>query len=228
MESSAFHSISGLWRTYRQRIARESRTFYFILNVRSLQVRAALGRRNWSSLYADLPFEQLETTAPNVAVVYFLNGSCHLNANGLHQDIVYVGQAAGRAVQKDGEGRGAAKRLDNNGRIIGRLRVAKVSSTKIQPQCYEGRREDQREVQGDNKKRKDRKSGRLHVHGRLSHEDISEVFYCILSVLPPLTDNASLCIIAIPYSTWQRPSTWYSWTLSVPRKVNPTQGSTGV
>lgn len=105
-------------------------------SLRSLQVRAALGRRNWSSLYADLPFEQLETTAPNVAVVYFLNGRCHVNANGLHQDIVYVGQAAGRAVQKDGEGRGAAKRLGNHGRIIGRLRVAKVSSTKIQPQCW--------------------------------------------------------------------------------------------
>lgn len=82
-------------------------------HVRPLQVRAALGRHNRSSLYADLPFEQLETTAPNVAVVYFLNGRCHVNANGLHQDIVYVGQAAGRAVQKDGEGRGAAKRLGN-------------------------------------------------------------------------------------------------------------------
>jgi len=121
-------------------------------HVRSLQVRAALGRRNWSSLYADLPFEQFETTVPNVAAVYFLNGRRYVNANGLHQDIGYVGQAARRAAQKDGEGRGAAKRLGNHGRIIRRLRAAKVSrrsgARRYSLSASEGRREDQREVQG--------------------------------------------------------------------------------
>jgi hypothetical protein len=137
-----------------------------------------------------------------------------VNANGLHQDIGYVGQAAGRAVQKDGEGRGAAKVSRRSGARRYSLRAS------------EGRTKGRFKATIKKEKTANQADSTCMVAYpmRISAKySIAFSRYYRLSWATPAS-----ALIAIPYSTWQRPSTWYSWALSVPRKVNPTQGSTGV
>ena len=75
-------------------------------HVRSLRVRAALGRRDLRLVVKELPSKQLECRPPDVFGTYFLQGRSD-SGDGSHPriDLGYVGQAAGVS-SNDGIGLG--------------------------------------------------------------------------------------------------------------------------
>jgi hypothetical protein len=62
-------------------------------HIRSFRVRAALGKRNWQSLFTDLESESLDKEAPNVVATYLLQGRRRPDSSVLQADMGYCGKA---------------------------------------------------------------------------------------------------------------------------------------
>jgi hypothetical protein len=101
-------------------------------HIRSFRVRAALGKRNWQSLFSDLESESLDKEAPNVVATYLLQGRRRPDSSVLQADMGYCGKAGTTTFRTPYEGSGARKRMCQHRDDIRRVRE-KRARKKLNP-----------------------------------------------------------------------------------------------
>ena len=82
-EKGPFTNFFWRWLTANQHNTRKEAILKILLHphVRSLPVRAALGKRDYKSLFQDLQMQSLDSDVPNVIATYFLGGEPHSNSS---------------------------------------------------------------------------------------------------------------------------------------------------
>jgi hypothetical protein len=163
--------------------------------VRSFRIRAALGRRDFTDIYTELPFEPLDGPAPNIAGVYLLNGRVASRERQDKADLGYVGQAAGLR-PRHGKA-GIAKRLIEHLRIITSLITQRLSGKSSSHDSIEWSRNRRTRDTADKAK-----LAMTPMHCFFSADNIKEKFYCILSIFPlaPVDDDLHFhikCLITL-------------------------------
>jgi hypothetical protein len=141
-------------------------------HIRSFRVRAALGKRNWQSLFSDLESESLDKEAPNVVATYLLQGRRRPDSSVLQADMGYCGKAGALTFRTPSEGCGVRRRMCQHRDEIRSVRK-KRARKKLNPSIVP---EEEETALG--------KRRNLWVHLRLAHEDIDSLSYCLLSVFP--------------------------------------------
>jgi hypothetical protein len=145
-------------------------------HTRSFKVRAAIGKRDWKNLSAELQMKPLDREVPDVLGTYHLEGERRCGAATLEKNERYCGRGIRYNSGHDlwQESYGVRARLLTYLLIIEAKKREQTETTSKVPT----QEQDKAELPNT-----------LNVYERLTHEDIERVRYSLLSVFPQVLET---------------------------------------